>query len=108
MDLSQTQIAILERLHTTGHEIVAFPMYANYVGIRKGNCAALLCPKMSGGFAIYGTPAYLVSGNFTVRITQNGREYFVWKKEKLEATAARIAELEAFANELSESLLPKL
>lgn len=108
MELSPTQLAILERLHRTGHEIVAFPMYANYLGIRKGNCAALLAPIASGGFNVYGTPAYLISGNFSVRVTQNGQEYFVWKKEKLEATPARTAELNAFANELSQALLPQV
>jgi hypothetical protein len=106
MDLSPTQLAVLERLHRSGYEIVAFPMYANYLGIRKGNCAALLAPAASPGFAIYGSPAYLIAGNFSVRVTQNGREYFVWKKEKLEATTARLAELNTFSLELSESLVP--
>ena len=108
MELSPAQLAILERLHRSGHEIVAFAMYANYVGIRKGNCAALLAPIASGGFNIYGTPAYLITGNFSVRVTENGQEYFVWKKEKLEATPARTAELNAFAVELSQSLLPQV
>jgi len=108
MELSPAQLAILERLHRSGHEIVAFPMYANYVGIRKGNCAALLAPIASGGFNIYGKPAYLITGNFSVRVTENGQEYFVWKKEKLEATPARTAELNAFAAELSQSLLAQV
>lgn len=108
MELSPTQLAILARLHRGGYEIVAFPMYANYVGIRRGNCAALLAPVASPGFSIYGSPAYLIGGNFSVRVTQNGREYFVWKKEKLEATATRIAELDAFVAELSQALPPQL
>jgi hypothetical protein len=108
MELSPTQLQILERLHRNGHEIVAFPMYANYVGIRRGNCAALLAPVTASGFTIYGEPSYLIGANFTVRVTQNNHEYFVWKKEKLEATAARIAELDAFADELSQYLLPQL
>jgi hypothetical protein len=108
MDLSPTHLATLERLHQSGYEIVAFPMYANYVGIRKGNCAALLSPTPSAGFHVYGAPAYLIGSNFTVRVMQNGCEYFVWKKDKLEATAARIAELEAFAAELAQALLPQI
>jgi hypothetical protein len=32
----------------------------------------------------------------------------VWKKESLEVTPARLAELDAFAAELSEALLPQL
>lgn len=108
MDLSPQQMAILQRLHLAGFEIVAFPMYANYVGTRKGNCAALLAPATAGGFSIFGTPAYLIGGNFSVRIRRDGRELFVWKKESLKVTAARLAELDAFAAELSQALLPQL
>ena len=46
--------------------------------------------------------------NFTVQVNQNGKDYFVWKKEKLEATPERIAELEAFSAALTEALLPQL
>jgi hypothetical protein len=108
MDLSPQQLAILQRAHTAGFEIVAFPMYANYIGTRKGNCAALLAPASSGGFGIFGTPAYLIGGNFSVRVRRGEREFFVWKKESLEVTPARLAELDAFAAELSEALLPQL
>ena len=105
MEFRPQQIAILERLHSRGFEIVAFPMYASHVGIRKGNCAALLAAIASGGFTLFGSASYLIGGNFTVRVTRDGCDWFVWKKEKLEATPARLAELEAFATELSEALL---
>jgi hypothetical protein len=108
MDLSPQQLAILPRLHVRGFEIVAFPMYANYIGIRKENCAALLAPNSSGGFSIFSTPVYLIGGNFSVRVLRDGREFFVWKKESLEATPARLSELDAFAAELSQALLPQL
>ena len=108
MDLSPQQVAILQRLHLGGFEIVAFPMYANYVGTRKGNCAALLAPAAAGGFDIFGAPAYLIGGNFSVRVRRDGREFFVWKKESLEVTPARRSELDAFAAELSVALLPPL
>jgi len=108
MDLSPQQLAILQRLHIAGFEIVAFPMYANYVGTRKGNCAALLAPGAAGGFGIFGAPAYLIGGNFSVRVRRDGREFFVWKKESLEVTGVRLAEVAAFAAELSQVLLPHL
>jgi hypothetical protein len=108
MELSPQQLTILQRLHAAGFEIVAFPMYANYIGTRKGNCAALLTPVASGTFNIFGAPAYLIGGNFSVRIQRDGREFFVWKKESLEVTHARLAELDAFAAELSAALLPQL
>lgn len=108
MDLSPTQLATLERLHGAGYQIVAFPMYGNYIGIRKANCAALLAPVASQPFAIYGSPAYLIGAHFTVRVNRNGKDYFVWKKEKLEATPARIAELDAFSVDLAQALLPQI
>ncbi len=106
MDLTPQQMSILERLHARDFEIVAFPMYASCVGVRKGNCAALLAPVALGAFRVYGAPSYLVAGNFSVRISRDGRDWFVWKKEKLEVTPARLAELTAFSDELSDSLLP--
>lgn len=108
MDLSPKHLGILERLHLSGFEIVAFPMYANYVGLRKGNCAALLAAIPSNGFQIYGAPAYLINGNFSVRVLRDGGDYFVWKKEKLEVTAARVAEMDVFAGELAEALLAQI
>jgi hypothetical protein len=108
MGFSPQQMGILQRLNVAGFEIVAFPMYANYVGTRKGNCAALLAAVAVGGFGIFGTPAYLIGGNFSVRVRRDGREFFVWKKESLEVTVARLAELDAFAAELSQVLLPQL
>jgi hypothetical protein len=109
MDLSPQQLVILQRLHTAGFEIVAFPMYANHVGTRKQNCAALLAPAAaSGGFGIFGAPAYLIGGNFSVRVRRDGREFFVWKKQAIDVTPERLAELDAFAAELSQALLPQL
>jgi hypothetical protein len=108
MELTPQQISALERLHTRGFEIVAFPMYANYIGIRRGNCAALLAPVASGGFQLYGQTAYLVAGNLSVRVTRDRKGWFVWKKDKLEATAERLAELTAFSTELAEALLPTI
>jgi hypothetical protein len=106
MDLTPQQIEILGRLHARGFEIVAFPMYASHVGIRRGSCAGLLRAVVSGGFTLFGSASYLIGGNFTARVTREGRDWFVWKKARLEATPARCAELEAFTSELSEALLP--
>jgi hypothetical protein len=106
MDRTPQQISILERLRKHNLQIVAFPMYANYVGVRKGNCAALLAPVVGDQFELHGQPAYLLGGNFSVRVTKNGADWFVWKKEKLEVTAARLEELSAFSTELEDLLLP--
>ena len=101
-------MSILDRLHARDFQIVAFPMYANYVGVRKGNCAALLASVAADRFELHGQPAYLIGGNFSVRVTREGRDWFVWKKEKLEVTAVRLAELENFSAQLSQTLIPAI
>jgi hypothetical protein len=106
MDLTPQQILILERLRKRDFQIVAFPMYANYVGVRKGNCAALLAPVAGDQLKLHGQPAYLLGGNFSVRVTKNGADWFVWKKEKLEVTPVRLDEISAFSTELADSLSP--
>jgi hypothetical protein len=99
-ELSPNQISILERLVSKGFSIVAFPMYANAVGVRKGSCAALLDPIPGAGFRLYGEPCFLLEGNLTVRVTEKGKSWFVWKRQRLEATAERLVELEGFVSEL--------
>jgi hypothetical protein len=106
MDITLQQAAQLQRLMTHGFQIVAFPMYESYVGVRKGNCAALLAPQASGGLALFGHPAYLVAGNLGVKMIQSEGHYFVSKKEKLPVTPEREKELEEFAAQLSDALLP--
>ena len=106
MDLTPKQAVILQRILSLGFELIAFPVYPNHVGIRRGDCAALLAPVVPDTFRIFVEPAYLVDGNLSARIALDGHDYFIWKKQKLEATAARRAELTSFADDLSEGLLP--
>jgi len=108
IDLSPHQISILERLASSGFRVVAFPLYANAVGVRKGSTAALLDPIPSGGFRLYGEPCYLLEGNLTVRLTEKGKTWFVWKKQRLEATAERLEELGSFVADLKLLLEPHL
>jgi hypothetical protein len=106
MELTAQQIRILENLHARGFEIVAFPMYAEYVGVRRGECAALLAPVDSGGFRLFGEPTRLVGGNLAVRVTHPDGQWFVRKQERVAASPERIAELELFSADLSTGLVP--
>jgi hypothetical protein len=103
-ELTAQQIAILERIIAHGFHVVAFPMYANAVGIRGGNYAALLDPIVGNGFRPYGEPCFLLDGNLTVRITEKGKSWFVWKKQRKEATSELVAELDGFVLELKQLL----
>jgi hypothetical protein len=105
-EISPQQIAILERMVVKGFSVVAFPLYANAVGVRKGSCAALLDPVANGGFRVFGEPCVLLDGNLTVRIKERGKTWFVWKKQRLEATPERLAELANFVAELNLLLEP--
>ena len=105
-ELSPQQIAILERLVSQGFVPVAFPLYANAVGLRKGSCATLLDPIAGNGFRLFGEPCVLLEGNLTVRVTDKGKSWFVWKKQRLEATLENLSELDCFVAELKMALEP--
>jgi hypothetical protein len=107
-EFSPQQIGILERLVAKEFILVAFPLYANAVGVRKGSCAALLDPIANGGFRVLGEPCVLLDGNLTVRITEKGKTWFVWKKQRLEATLEIVLELQNFVTELKMLLEPHL
>ncbi len=44
MELTPQQLGFLGQLRSRGFDIVGFPMYEQYIGVRKGNCGALLAP----------------------------------------------------------------
>jgi hypothetical protein len=104
LELSPKQIEILETIAARGFAIVAFPLYASAAGVRKGNCAALLTPVRNGGMKLFGEPCWIVDGNLSVRIVRTGRDWFVWKKQAVEATAERLAEVAEFRRELEDLL----
>lgn len=106
MDLTRQQAEILERLQKHEFQLVAFPMYANYVGVRKGNCAALLAPLLGDGFTVFGAAAYMVGDNLGVRVKHADGEWYVWKKERVAVTPERAAELEQFSADLAAALVP--
>jgi hypothetical protein len=106
MDLTPKQAALLQRILSRDFELIAFSVYPNHVGIRRGNCAALLAPIVPDTFRIFAEPAYLVDGNLSARITLDGHDYYIWKKQRLEATEARRTELSSFTADLTEALLP--
>jgi hypothetical protein len=100
MDLSPHQIAILERLAVQGFAVVAFPMYASAVGVRRGDCAALLIPAPEGRLLLQGEPCYLLNDNLAVPVLRGGKKVYVWKKQAVEATPEREAALKEFKDDV--------
>jgi hypothetical protein len=105
-ELTPSHVAILEKLRDSGFVFVAFPMYANYIGVRKGNCAALLAPLESGKFRIFGDPGWMIGPQLSVRVSRGGADWFVWKQQSVEATPERLAELFQFSSDLLGLLAP--
>lgn len=106
LELTSQQMAVLERLRQRGFAFAAFPLYAAYIGVKKGNCAALLAPQDGAGLKVYGEASFLVGGQLSVWVRRPGGDCFVWKQQELEATPERSQELERFRAELEELLLP--
>jgi len=78
LELTVKHVAALHLLRENHFEIVAFPMYANHVGIRRGEYALLLAE------------------NISVRVKRDGNQLFVWKKNQAQATPARLEALSQF------------
>jgi hypothetical protein len=95
---------VMERLVEAGFRPIAIPPYENALCVRKGNCVAALAPVPNGGWRLLAPPSYLVEGNFSVKLRRENREVFVWKKREVEATPARVAELDSFNQELQKIL----
>lgn len=106
LELTPQQVAVLEKLHGRGFQFVAFPLYASYIGVRRGNCATLLAPVEGGGMRVFGEPCFLVEGNLSVRVKRQAQDCFVWKQKSLEVTPEREEELKRFSAEVRELLGP--
>ena len=103
VELSAAQLAVLERLRERGFQFMAFPLYEQRIGVRKGNCAVLLDPA-EGQVRVFAEPAYLVAGNLSVVVTAGAEKFFVWKQNRVPVTRERLDELERFRRELDEVL----
>jgi len=104
VELTPQQMQIMERLFAAGYRPVAIPPYENALCLKKGNCAAVLAPVPNGGLNSLAPPSYMVGGNLSVKLKRGSREVFLWKKTEIDATPARVSELESFRRELSEIL----
>lgn len=106
LDLLPQHIARLERIAAAGFSIVAFPLYAQAVGVRRGEFASLLKPERDGAFTFFGEAFVLIDSNPGVRIKRPSRDVFVWKGKEVPATPERIAALAKFRSDLERLLEP--
>ena len=103
-ELTQHQTAVLERLIAQGFRLVAFPLYASAIGVRRESCAALVVPVEGAGLRLLGDACYLIEGNLSVKVERDGRPHFVWKNKAVPATPGLLAELRRFSEDLQRAL----
>ena len=96
---------MLQRLVACGFRIVAFPLYASAIGVRRDSFAALLVPAEGGGLRVLGEPCYLIDGNMSVQVERAGKRQYVWKGRAVEVTPAVLMQRQRFAEELQAMLL---
>lgn len=99
-ELTEAHLPQLQALRARAFELVHFPLFAGYVGVKKGSCAALLEPLPEGRLRVFAPPAYVLDGNLAARVEQGGEEWFVWKSRRVRATEERRAALRRFEEEL--------
>jgi hypothetical protein len=100
LELKPHQVAILQHLATQGFAVTAFPMYGNAIGVQRGEFAALLAPAENAPLALSGEPCYLLQGNLAVAVIRDGKKFFTWKKQSVEATPELEEELQRFREDL--------
>jgi len=104
MELTQSQMQIVEQLLGAGFQPIEIGPFQRGVCLRKGECVALLGPVPNGGLQLLVPVTFLIEGNLSVKIKRGNGEVFVWKGKELEATEERLRELEEFRTELAEIL----
>jgi hypothetical protein len=95
----------LQKIYIAGFELQTFDRYPNAVGVIKGGCIALV-RSAPNGLELIGLPGWRMGEVMGVLVEKSGRQVFQAKSEEVEATAERLAALQAFKRELEELLLP--
>jgi hypothetical protein len=96
----------LQAIYLAGFEIESFELFPNTVGVKKGNCIALVQPTVDG-LKLVGQPGWQMGTVLGVLVERDGKRLFQAKSELVEATAERLAELENFREELEALMSPR-
>ena len=95
----------LQKLYLAGFELQTFDRFPKAIGVRKGNCIALLTASPTGLTTI-GAPGWRMGEVLGVLTEIQGRKVFQAKSELVDATPERLQELKQFGEELQQLLAP--
>lgn len=103
MDLTASQIAILERLLRAGFHFLTLPRYERYVGVERDGFVWLLDPG-GGEVRAFGQAGYLVGDGVAMLVDRGAGKAFVWHTQTVAATPQLLAAYERFRAELGNLL----
>jgi hypothetical protein len=95
----------LQKIYLAGFELQSLERFPAAVGVVKGNCIVLLQATPSGLQPI-GQAGWRLGDALGVLVEKEGKRLFQNKLNVMEATPERLAELDAFRQELENLLAP--
>jgi hypothetical protein len=95
----------LQKIYLAGFELQSFERFPAAVGVVKGNCIVLL-QATAAGLQTIGQPGWRLGDVLGVLVEKDGKRFFQNKLNVVEATPERLAELEAFRQEVENLLAP--
>jgi hypothetical protein len=96
----------LQKIYLAGFEIQSLERFPAAVGVLKGNCMALL-QATPAGLQLIGEPGWRIGETIGVLVEKADNRVFQNKANMVEATPERLAELDAFRQELLNLLTPR-
>jgi hypothetical protein len=95
----------LQKIYLAGFELQSLERFPAAVGVVKGNCIILLQATPMGLQSI-GQAGWRLGDALGVLVEKEGKRFFQNKLSIVEATPERLAELDAFRQELENLLAP--
>lgn len=103
LELSPTQISILQKLLGAGFEFVQLEHVVRYLPVQKDGFLVLIDPS-GGKLEMFGQAGYRIGEGVGVLVEKDEGKAFVWKGQSVPATPALLEAFEAFKNELNNLL----
>jgi hypothetical protein len=99
MDLTQIQIATLERFLQAGFRFVTLERMERYLGVAKDGFVTLLDPS-DGRLVQFGQAGYLLPEGLGMLVERRAGKAFVWKSKSVAATPELLAGYKRFRSEV--------
>jgi hypothetical protein len=96
-------LAQLERIASSGIQILPVPEIASYFVLERNGCVVLV-ERREDGFGAIGSPGSLSEKGFAALVVRDGRDWFIGKNESREARVSEAAEARGLYRDLQAIL----